>query len=282
MVNEELESKWKEIEQITKQKIQKTNESKKLNNLNDFPIMRIDLSSLIHPIDDSSEFEDYCKLKVNQLEKIKQSFGGSHDYSMNLITFGFNKPENINTNNTSLKSFLKEDNENDIFNKKSRKSSLNDLIEINKNKNMKKQLNIKNIMDRMDNNNNDNNQNFILNSPNSIENRNIIGNQSYSNNNILNRFNDILTQKKTTFLKSSNERVVEPKNDLFCISQKNKPSYNKYKNSFDNSFTYGTNNYRMNNNRNNNMGIKSKIEDNYNYLYNLYPNIKRKYNNNIN
>ena len=260
-INEELESKWKEIEQKTKQKIYKTNESKKLNNLNDFSIMRIDLSSLIHPINDSSEFEDYCQLKVNQLEKIKQSFGYSQNYNMNLLTFGFNKPDNTNTNNSSLKSFLKEDNENDLFIKKKEKYSLNDLIETNKNKNLKKKLDIKNLLDLMDNNDNDNdnNQNY---SPNSIENRNNKGNQ-LDNNNIINKINDILSQKKLTFLKPNNERVVEPKNNFFSITQKNKPSY--YKNSFDNK-----------------IGIKSKIKNNYNYLYSLYPNIKKKYNNNIN
>ena len=252
-INEELELKWKEIEQKTKQKINKTHESKKLNNLNDFSIMRIDLSSLIHPIDDSSEFEDYCQLKVNQLEKIKQSFGYSQNYNMNLLTFGFNKPDN--TNNSSLKSFLKEDNENDLFIKKNEKYTLNDLIEINKNKNLKKKLDIKNLLDLMDNNDNNDNQNY---SPNSIENRNNKGNQS--DNNIINKINDILSQKKFTFLKPNNERVVEPKNNFFSITQKNKPSY--LKNSFDNK-----------------IGINSKIKDNYNYLYSLYPNIKRKYNN---
>jgi hypothetical protein len=269
-INEELETKWKEIEQTTKQKISKADESKKLNNLNDFSIMRIDLNSLIHPMDDSSEFEDYCQLKIKQLEKIKQSFDNSHNNNMNIITFGLNKPDNINTNNSSIKSFLKEDNENETNIKKNWKYSLNDIIEINRNKNQKKKLDFKNILDMMDNNDNN---------PNSFENRNIKGNQP-DNNSIFNRFNAILSQKRPTFLKSNDDKIVEQKNNIFINTQKNKPSYHKFKYSFD-SNAISTNNYRMNKNKNNNMGIKSKIEDNYNYLYSLYPNIKRKYNNKI-
>ncbi len=261
-----LESKWNEIEQKTKQKINKTNESKKLNNLNDFAIMRINLNSLVHPLDDTSDFEDFCQTKIKQLEKVKKSIDHPHNYGNNLITFGFNKVDNINTNN-NIKSFLKDDNENEIYTKKNGKYSLDDLIEINKNQ---KKLDFKNLMDMMDYN--DNNKSSIINIPNNFENRNIKNNPS--DNNILNIFSSNLSKKSPTFLKSDNGRVIEKKNNLLSYTQKNTKSFHKYKNSFENNNI--TN--RMNKNINN-FGIKNKIEENYNYLYSLYPNIKRRQNN---
>ena len=47
-INQELEIKWKEIEEMTQQKINKNKESRKLNKLNNFSIMRINLKSLIN------------------------------------------------------------------------------------------------------------------------------------------------------------------------------------------------------------------------------------------
>ena len=49
-INQELEIKWKEIEEMTQQKINKNKESRKLNKLNNFSIMRINLKSLINNI----------------------------------------------------------------------------------------------------------------------------------------------------------------------------------------------------------------------------------------
>ena len=67
-INEELEIKWKEIEDVAQQKINKNKESIKLNFLNSFALMRINLNSLIHPTDDS-EFENYCNIKIRNLDK---------------------------------------------------------------------------------------------------------------------------------------------------------------------------------------------------------------------
>ena len=80
IINEELERKWKEIEDTTQEKINKNKESRKLNNLNDFAIMRINLNSLIHPIDEISEFDNYCDIKLRQLDKQLNEFEKNSKY----------------------------------------------------------------------------------------------------------------------------------------------------------------------------------------------------------
>ena len=139
-INEELETKWKEIEEITQQKINKNKESRKLNNLNNFSIMRINLNSLIHPTDDISEFENYCNLKVRQLDKYLNSLEMNSNYNSNINIFVSNKFDRKNNNDSNIKSFLKpDDDESDnVFNyNKFKKYTLNELIEINNNKNKK-------------------------------------------------------------------------------------------------------------------------------------------------
>ena len=89
-INEELEIRWKEIEDITEQKLNKNRESKKLNFLNSFALMRINLNSLIHSVDDS-EFQNYCNLKIrnldNQLNSIQIKSNYNSNYNSNIIIF---------------------------------------------------------------------------------------------------------------------------------------------------------------------------------------------------
>ena len=109
IINEELETKWKEIEEITQQKINKNKESRKLNNLNNFSIMRINLNSLIHPKDTSSEFENYCNLKIRQLDKQLKELEYNSNYNSNLLSFTSNNNNRKYNNDNNIKSFLKSD-----------------------------------------------------------------------------------------------------------------------------------------------------------------------------
>ena len=282
-INQELESKWREIEKSTQEKIKKLNEVKRLNDLNDFSIMRIDLNSLVHPIDDSSDFEDFCKYKIKQLEKMKQSIDTSPNFSKNLITFGFNKNDNtninINSNSNDLKSLLfdkdnEEENESNF--KKNGKFTLNDLIQMNKNQNSKTKLDLRNLFDIIDNTN-DTNKSSIINNVNNFENLDNIKNNS--GNRIVNKFNQRLNIKRPTFLNEDNEQIINRNNKGINLTQKNKNNYSKYKRSFESNSSIN-NNYRTNRNiiNQNKSGIKSKIEENYNYLYSLYPNLRSKNN----
>ena len=283
IINQELESKWREIEKNTQEKIKKLNEAKRLNDLNDFSIMRIDLNSLVHPIDDSSDFEDYCKYKIKQLEKMKQSIDTSPNFSKNLITFGFNKNDNtninINSNSNDLKSLLfDKDNEkeNESNFKKNGKFTLNDLIQMNKNQNSKTKLDLRNLFDIIDNTN-DTNKSSIINNVNNFENLDNIKNNS--GNRIVNKFNQRLNIKRPTFLNEDNEQIINRNNKGINLTQKNKNNYSKYKRYFESNSSIN-NNYRTNRNiiNQNKSGIKSKIEENYNYLYSLYPNLRSKNN----
>ena len=275
-INLELETKWNEIEQKAQEKINEKNESRRLSNLNDFSIMRINLNSLIHPIDDSSEFEDYCKLKIKQLEKIKQSIDKTPIINKHLITFGEEQNNDNNTNiGNNFKTFLKNDNDNDseIFIKKNGKYNLNDLYELNKNQNTKK-FDIKKLIDLIDTD--DSNKTTIINNVNNFENINIIGNKS--DKRISDKFIGKLNTKKPTFLKQDDDWINDNNNKFKSFTQKNNNSYIKYKsylNNNNNGNTIISNKYRLNGNT---TGIQNKIKENYNYLYSLYPNLKRNYN----
>ena len=277
-INQELESKWREIEKSTQEKIKKLNEVKRLNDLNDFSIMRIDLNSLVHPIDDSSDFEDYCKYKIKQLEKMKQSIDTSPNFSKNLITFGFNKNDNtninINSNSNDLKSLLfdkdnEEENESNF--KKNGKFTLNDLIQMNKNQNSKTKLDLRNLFDIIDNTN-DTNKSSIINNVNNFENLNIIGNKS--DKRISDTFTGKLNTKRNSFLKQDNDMVNDSISKYKSYTYKNNNKYSKYKGYNQNNINM-SDKYRLNGNG---TGIQNKIKENYNYLYSLYPNLKRKNN----
>lgn len=260
--NIELESKWSEIEQKTQEKINEKKESRRLGILNDFSIMRINLNSLIHPVDDISEFEDLCNLKIKQLEKIKQET----IKNKKIITFDEEqKGKNNNLNIDKFKTFLKNDNE--IYSKKNGKYLLNDLYEIN-NKQNKKKLDIKKLFDIIDHNDNDNDnhKSSIINDVNNFDILNNIGNKSD---------NRLANIKKISFLKEDNG-ISNNSNKFNCYTQKN--NYKKYKgNSKIGIMGNGSNNYRLNGDEKIN-AIQSKIKDNYNYLYSLYPNLKMKNN----
>ena len=276
-INLELESKWNEIEQKTQEKMNEKNESRRLSNLNDFSIMRINLNSLIHPIDDSSEFEDYCKLKIKQLEKIKQSIDKTPIITKHLITFGEEQNNDTNTNtniSNNFKTFLKNDNDNDseLFIKKNGKYSVNDLYELNKNQSPKK-FDMKKLIDIIDTD--DSNKTTIINNVNNFENINIIGNKS--DKRIFDKFTGKLNTKKPSFLKQDNDWINDNNNKFKSFTQKNNNSYIKYKNYLNNNnngSSITSNKYSINGST---TGIQNKIKENYNYLYSLYPNLKRIY-----
>ena len=266
----ELESKWNEIEKKTQEKLNKNNESRKLNDLNEFSIMRINLNSLIHPIDDSFEFENYCNQKIKQLEKMKQSINNKAIYNKNIITFGEGQNDINKNGNNQPKSFLRiGDNEKDI--EKNGKFNLNNLFSINTNS--KKKLDIKKIFDLIDNNE-DNNRSSIINKVNNFDNLNIIGN--ISEKRMANKLVEKLDKKRPTFLKED-FNIINDKNFKYINNtQKNGNMFNKYK-EYNGNNTNLSNGYtfRKNLNNQNKIGIKSKIEENYNYFYSLYPNLKR-------
>ena len=270
--NSELESKWKEIEERTQEKLKKSKEAQRINDLNDFSIMRINLKSLIHTLDEFSDFEDFCKNKINQLEKIKQSIEKSSNYSQNLITFGFNKSENINTNNNDLKTFLKIDNVNEKKTSKNGKFTIKDLIGMNKNTNIKKKFDFKNLFEIIDNNNDDINRSSIVNNVNNFENIDVLRNNS--GNGLIREVNEELKIKRPTYLDENNIGINNKNNKYINYCQKNKNIYIKFfeNNSFINNY------YRTNRNidSRNKIRTKSKIEENYNYLYRLYLNLKKK------
>ena len=262
IINLELESKWKEIEENTREKLKATNASRKLNDLNDFSIMRINLNSLIHQNDDST-FEDYCNLKIKQLEKMKQSISRNQNYQKNLIVFGEtkNNSNNINTLDNNIKTFLKNDNDNKLNSKKNVKLTLNELIEMNKNQKSKKKLVVKKIFDILESN--DNKKSNTINDENKFENISLIENNSD------NKITTKLKNKKLSFLKVDINNINDKDKDFNNYSQKSKTISRRYKN-------YLGNNNLITSKSNMGNKIKNKINDNYNYLYSLYPNLKEK------
>jgi len=271
--NSELESKWNEIEEEKEQKLNKNKKFSKYNNLGDFSIMRINLNSLIHPIDDFSEFEEYCKLKIKKLDKIRNKID-KNNINSNLYNISFDK--------IKLKSFLKTDNtdfidnDSNIYNKKKESNIDNDF-------NPKKKLNVHNLVEIIDND--INNKSSIINIGNCFEKFNISKNKS--DNNLLNNFASKLNKQKKTqsFLKPDYDNAICNNNgNLYTC--KNENTNSKYKHNFDNnnnnSFNINNNfsnkyfRYKKNRNNNNNFEIKRKIEENFNYLYNLYPDLKIK------
>lgn len=275
--NSELESKWNEIEEEKEQKLNKNKKYSKYNNLGDFSIMRINLNSLIHPIDDFSEFEEYCKLEIKKLDKIRNKID-KNNINSNL--------SNINLDKIKLKSFLKTDNidinDNDlnIYNKKKESA-------IDKDIKPKKELNANKLFEILDNN--INNKSSIINIANSFENLNISKNKSDNNllmiNNLAKKLNKQNKQKKTqSFLKPDDDNTIFDNNNGNLFTCKNENLNSKYKQYFDNKNSFNINNnfsnkyyrYKKNRYNNNNFEIKTKIEDNINYLYNLYPNLKMK------
>ena len=274
--NSELESKWNEIEEEKEQKLNKNKKYSKYNNLEDFSIMRINLNSLIHPIDDFSEFEEYCKLEIKKLDKIRNKID-KNNINSNL--------SNINLDKIKLKSFLKTDgidiidNDSNIFNKKKESA-------IDKDIKPKKELNTNKLFEILDNN--IKNKSSIINIANSFENLNISKNKSDNNllmiNNLAKKLNKQNKQKKTqSFLKPDDDNTILDNNNgnLFTCKNENLNSIERLKYFriyFINNNNFSNKYYRYKKNRynNNNFEIKSKIEDNINYLYNIYPNLKMK------
>ena len=263
-INEELEIKWKEIEDVARQKINKNKESIKLNFLNSFALMRINLNSLIHPTDDS-EFENYCNIKIMNLDKQLNSLHNDSNYNSNILTFISKNIERKNkiATESNIKSFLKPDND-DSDNKsinKYKRYTLNELIELNKNqKTKKRKLDYNKIFDKAFSTNNDNNLNNKTFSYNTY-NKNDYEDDSYEKR--LDRFENKLNEIKNTFL-----RVDK---NITTISNNN-----KYKNEIqsDNLLNRGYNTTK-NNKTIDNMRIKNKIEESFNYLYSLYPELKK-------
>ena len=262
-VNEELDIKWKEIEDITQQKINKNRESKKLNFLNNFALMRINLNSLIHPTDDSA-FENYCNLKLKHLDKQLNSLQINSNYNPNILTFISNNFEMKNKVNTdsNIKSFLKPSNEesdNQMINKYKR-YTLSELIGLNKNKKSKiKKQAYNKIFDTAFTYNNDNNYN----------------NQTFSYN-IYNNYDDDTYEKK---LYRFENKLNEIKNSFLRVDKNitTISNNNKYKNDlYNETFSRGYNTTK--NKTIDNNGIKKKIEENMNYLNRLYPKFKKKSN----
>ena len=237
--------------------------------------MRINLNSIIHPIDDFSEFEEFCKLKIRKLDKMRNKID-KNNINSNL--------SNINLDKIKLKSFLKTDNnyfiDNDshLYNKK--KESV-----IDKNINPKKELKVHKLVEIIDYDiNNINNKSSIINIANCFENFNISKNKSDNNLLMINNLTKKLNKPKKTqsFLKPD-DCIIPDNNNGNLISSKNENLNSKYKQYFDNNNSFNINNnfsnkyYRYKKNRNNiNSEIKSKIEESVNYLYNLYPNLKMK------
>ena len=271
-INEELETKWKEIEEITLQKINKNRESRKLNNLNNFTIMRINLNSLIHSNDDLSEFENYCNLKIRQLDKQLNTLENNSKYNSNLISFVQNNNERKNNNdNNNVKSFLKPDDDdledNISHNNNYKKYNLDELIEINKSIKPKKKIDYNKMLDITLNNKPDvyNNKSFTYNSKNKFD----FEEDSYDKK--INRFENKLNEIKNTFLKRDKNYITTSNNSL---RTKEKNKNNKYKLDFQKDNNYiGYNTTK--NKTIDNISIKNKIEDGYNYLYSLYPNLRK-------
>ena len=271
-IKEDLDIKWKEIEEFTKEKINTNKESRKLNNLNNYAIMRINLNSLIHPIDDSSEFENYCNLKLRQLDKVLNSLENNSKINPNLVTFSSNIIERKfqkNDNDNNIKSFLKSDNDIDIENQFFSRYTLDEIVEINKKKKNKKKVDLNKLFDNNNSNNNtqdiNTNKTFTYNSKNKFE----YEEDTYDKK--LDRFANKLNEIKNTFLK----RDINLKStDNNLLSTKERNSFNKYKNNFQKEFIFSG--YKTSKNKTiNNDRINNNIKEGYNYLYNLYHKLKK-------
>ena len=266
-INEELENKWKEIDDLTLQKIKKNKESRQLNNLNNFAIMRINLNSLIHPTDDISEFENYCNLKIRHLDKYLNSLEMNSNYNSNINIYVSNKfDRKINNNDSNIKSFLKpDDDESDsIFNyNKFKKYTLNELIEINntKNKKTKRKIDYNKLFEEKSNNEEIyNNKTFSYNTKNKNDKE-----DAYD------RFENKLNEIKNTFLKKD-KNITITNNNLYSTKERNKK--NKFNLELQND--YNISGYNTTKNKTiDNAGIKNKIDDSYNYLYSLYPTLRK-------
>ena len=270
--NKELESKWNEIEEEKEKKQNKNKRYSKYTNLGHLSIMRINLDSLIHPIEDISKFDEYCKLKIKQLDKIKNKIENRNNINLS----------NINLEKIKIKSFLKTDNtdfmDNDSHIYNTKKES-----HIDKDKITKKKLNANKLAEIIDND--INNKSSIINMANCIDIFNISKNKSDKNLLMINNLTNILNNQKKSqsFLKSDdNNSFLDKKNTL--LTNKNEILNIKYKQYFNNNNNFNINNnfsnkyykYKKNINNNNNFGIKNKIEEDINNLYNLYPILKMK------
>ena len=273
IINEELETRWKEIEDETFEKINKNKESIKLNNLNNFTIMRINLDSLIHPIDEISEFEDYCNLKIKQLDKQLNEIEKNSKYNSDLINFStinYNKKNNNENNN--IKSFLKPEKEDldleDQMLSNLKNYTLDEILEFNKNKKRKKKLNFNKIFKDTLSNTPDSfsNKTFIYNPKNKFD----YNEDSYEGK--LNNFQIKLNQIKNTYLKKDNNYSCQENNNI-----SNNINTNKKRNlilDYKNDFKFSGNNTTKNKTISD-IKIKNKIDDGYNYLYNLFPSKKK-------
>lgn len=286
--NEELETKWNEIDKTREKKINKIYKDKNQNDLNNFSIIKINLKSLIHPIEESSDFEEYCHLKIRQLEAIKQMHKGYLNNNPNIFTFSETAGNNYKN------SFLKTDNENFNFinsygniaknSNTNVKPTINDLLVEEKEERFTELQNVQKIFDIINSNfKNDENKEIINKSFNLNTNiNNSMFNQSnYMKNisKIQEKFAKKIMKPRQTFLRPDDDNEnslfdnhTSINNDL-SMSQKNTPTYYNYKRN------YGHKNYFKNNYKNiisvdKNTGIKEKINENYNYLYELYPNLK--------
>ena len=273
IINDELETRWKEIEDETFEKINKNKESIKLNNLNNFTIMRINLDSLIHPIDEISEFEDYCNLKIKQLDKQLNEIEKNSKYNSDLINFStinYNKKNNNENNN--IKSFLKPEKEDldleDQMLSNLKNYTLDEIIEFNKNKKRKKKLNFNKIFKDTLSNTPDSfsNKTFIYNPKNKFD----YNEDSYEGK--LNNFQIKLNQIKNTYLKKDNNYSCQENNNI-----SNNINTNKKRNlilDYKSDFKFSGNNTTKNKTISD-IKIKNKIDDSYNYLYNLFPSKKK-------
>ena len=170
--NEELQSKWEEIEEKRTQKLSELNEFKKINIFNSYQILNIDLNSLIHPTTDDSEFEDFCVLKYKELEQMKKNFDNSDNLFDNITSkskFRRNKKkydnifktadktlttDNKRNSNSKLKFNMEKlldnfEDDSDISYNNSRKRNSYRNIEINREKQKNSFLNFDNENDNM-------------------------------------------------------------------------------------------------------------------------------------
>lgn len=222
--NDNLEAKWKEIEerQLNKKKNEINKKNEDYSNLeNKFKILKMDLNKLIHEND--NEFENFVISKINDLELLKSEKNRKK-----------NKPQKIggqlNFINNSSKTFLKENKDN-LNNKK---VSLDDLLNNNDNQSYK----VKETM------------NSIFSMINQGKESNI---EEITNNNNIKNNDDLFNKDDTkSFLKKDDEKKEKKKkvNKEKIIVKEEKKEKKKR--------------------------ILNKIEENYKYLYKLYPNMLNK------
>ena len=123
--NNNLELKWKEIEekQLNRKKniqFNKTDNNINSNLENKFPILKIDLKKLIHVND--NEFENFVISKINDLELLKSQKNKNHNKTKKI-------GNTINIINNSSKTFLKEKKE-ELINQ-NKKNTIDDLMNDN-------------------------------------------------------------------------------------------------------------------------------------------------------